>query len=92
MLRNYFATHRKTRWAALVVAALVLIVVFFLAFFDWNYFKPTLAHIISEKTGRATAIEGNLSVRVWSWEPSAEVDGLTMKNPAFKQWPLLARA
>jgi uncharacterized protein involved in outer membrane biogenesis len=92
MLRNYFATHRRTRWAALVAAALILIVVLFLAFFDWNYFKPTLAHIISEKTGRPTAIEGNLSVHVWSWEPSAEIDGLTMENPPWAEHDVMFHA
>jgi uncharacterized protein involved in outer membrane biogenesis len=92
MLRDYFATHRTTRWVAVVLAALVLIVVLFLAFFDWNYFKPTLARIISEKTGRPTAIAGNLSVHVWSWEPSAEVDGLTMKNPAWAEHDVMFRA
>jgi AsmA family protein len=92
MLRDYFATHRKTRWAALVLAAVVVILVLFLALFDWNYFKPTLARIISEKTGRPTAIEGNLRVHVWSWEPSAEVDGLTMKNPPWAEHDVMFHA
>jgi len=57
---DYFATHRKTRWVGLGLGALVLLIVLFLAFFDWNYFKPTLARMISEKTGRPTTIAGNL--------------------------------
>lgn len=83
MLREYFATHRKTRWAGIVFGALVLLIALFLILFDWNYFKPTLARLISEKTGRPTRIEGNLKVHVWSWNPSAEVDGLTLNNPSW---------
>ena len=37
---------------------------------------PTLARIISEKTGRHTVIRGNLRVHLWSFEPSAQIDGL----------------
>jgi uncharacterized protein involved in outer membrane biogenesis len=92
MLRNYFATHRKTRWTGLALAAFMLILVLFLIFFDWNYFKPTLARIISEKTGRPTTIEGNLSVHVWSWEPSAEIDGLSLKNPPWAEREPMFRA
>jgi len=92
MLRNYFATHRKSGWAGVVLAILLLLVVLFLVFFDWNYFKPTLARIISEKTGRPTSIEGNLTVHVWSWNPSAEVDGLTMKNPSWAERDVMFHA
>jgi AsmA family protein len=83
MLRDYFATHRKTRWAGIVLGVFVLLIVLFLIFFDWNYFKPTLARLIFEKTGRPTVIEGDLKVHVWSWNPSAEVDGLSLKNPSW---------
>jgi hypothetical protein len=92
MLRDYFATHRKTRRAGIVFGALVLLIVLFLSFFDWNYFKPTLARLISEKTGRPTVIEGNLKVHVWSWNPSAEVDGLTLKNPSWAQHDVMFHA
>ena len=74
------------------IGFLVLILVLFLIFFDWNYFKPTLARVISEKTGRPTVIGGNLSVHVWSWEPSAEVDGLTMKNPPWAEREVMFHA
>lgn len=92
MLRDYFATHLKTRWVGLGLGALLLLIVLFLAFFDWNYFKPTLARVISEKTGRPTTIAGNLDVHLWSWNPSAEVDGLTMKNPAWAEHDVMFHA
>jgi hypothetical protein len=92
MMRDYFATHRKTRWFGLGLGALVLLIGLFLTFFDWNYFKPTLARVISEKTGRPTTIAGNLGVHIWSWNPSAEVDGLTMKNPAWAEHDVMFHA
>jgi uncharacterized protein involved in outer membrane biogenesis len=92
MLRDYFATHRKTRWVGLGLGAMVLLIVLFLALFDWNTLKPTLARMISEKTGRATTIAGNLAVHIWSWNPSAEVDGLTMKNPAWAEHDVMFHA
>jgi uncharacterized protein involved in outer membrane biogenesis len=85
MLRDLYLTHRKTTWIGAGICGLVIVIVLFLAFFDWNYFKPTLARLISEKTGRPTSIQGNLSVHLWSWNPSAEVDGLTMKNPSWAE-------
>jgi uncharacterized protein involved in outer membrane biogenesis len=92
MFRDYFATHRKTRWTGIVLGAFILLILLFLIFFDWNYFKPTLARLISEKTGRPTVIEGNLKVHVWSWNPSAEVDGLTLKNPSWTQRDVMFHA
>jgi uncharacterized protein involved in outer membrane biogenesis len=92
MLRDYFDTHRKTCWAGSAIAALLLIVALFLIFFDWNYFKPTLARLISEKTGRPAGIAGNLSVHLWSWNPSAEVDGLTLHNPPWAEHGVMFNA
>jgi hypothetical protein len=92
MQRNYWATHPKTKWTGLVLGTLVLLIVLFLIFFDWNYFKPTVARLISEKTHRQTRIAGNLKVHIWSWEPSAEVDGLTMKNPSWAQHEVMFHA
>jgi AsmA family protein len=92
MLREYFATHRKMRWVGLGLAGLVLVVVLLLIFFDWNYLKPPLARLITEKTGRPTSIDGNLGVKIWSWNPSAELDGLTMKNPEWARHPVMFHA
>jgi AsmA family protein len=83
IMRNFLTDHPKTRALLVALGTLVLLIVLFALFFDWNHFRPTLARIISEKTGRHTIISGNLRVHLWSFEPSAEVDGLTMDNPAW---------
>src|SRR6202042_2704508 len=92
IMRNFLADHPKTRWSLIVLGTLVLLIVLFAIFFDWNLFRPTLARIISEKTGRHTVIRGNLHVHLWSFEPSAEVDGLTMDNPSWAQRPVMFTA
>jgi AsmA family protein len=91
-MNNFFTAHRKTKWFCIVLGACVLILALFIAFFDWNALRPAVARLISEKTGRAASIEGNLKVHIWSWNPSAEVDGLTVKNPKWAQHDLMFRA
>jgi AsmA family protein len=91
-MRNFLADHPKTRGLLIALGILVLLIVLFSLFFDWNLFRPTLARIISEKTGRHTVIRGNLRVHLWSFEPSAEVDGLTMDNPPWAQHAVMFTA
>lgn len=71
----------KRRWAGIVALAVVLLVVLFLALFDWNLLKPALARTITSKTGRPATIAGDLKVHLFSWQPSAEIDGLSLANP-----------
>jgi hypothetical protein len=91
-MRNFLADHPKTRGSLIVLGTLVLLIVLFALFFDWNHFRPALARLISEKTGRPTVIRGNLRVHLWSFEPSAEIDGLTMDNPAWAQHAVMFTA
>jgi AsmA family protein len=91
-MRNFLADHPKTRGVIIALGAVVLLIVLFAVFFDWNHFRPELARIISEKTGRHTVIRGNLRVHLWSLEPSAEVDGLTMDNPPWAQHSVMFTA
>jgi uncharacterized protein involved in outer membrane biogenesis len=91
-MRNFLADRPKTRGLLIALGVLVLLVVLFSLFFDWNLFRPTLARMISEKTGRHTVIRGNLRVHLWSFEPSAEIDGLTMDNPPWTQHAVMFTA
>jgi hypothetical protein len=100
--------HRIPRpvWWTLGVSSLVIIALaLFLALFDWNLLRGPIARRASAATGRAVRIDGNLGVHLWSWTPSATVDGLKIGNPAWmgggdmadidrltiavKFWPLL---
>jgi uncharacterized protein involved in outer membrane biogenesis len=91
-MRNFLADRPKTRGFIIVIGTLVLIMVLFALFFDWNHFRPTLARMITEKTGRHTVIRGNLRVHLWSFEPSAEIEGLTMDNPPWARHSVMFTA
>jgi uncharacterized protein involved in outer membrane biogenesis len=82
-MKDFFRTHRKTKWAGIIVLAFVLLLALFLAFFDWNLLRPTLARAITAHTGRPAHIDGDLKVHVWSWNPSVEVNGLRLMNPSW---------
>ncbi|MBH3443381.1 AsmA family protein [Pseudomonas moraviensis] len=79
---------------ALLLAALILIIVFF----DWNRIKPTINAKVSEELHRAFAINGNLAV-IWqrepeeggwrSWVPWPHVvaEDLSLGNPDWSKQP-----
>jgi uncharacterized protein involved in outer membrane biogenesis len=91
-MRKFLAEHPKTRGLLIILGTFVLVIVLLSLFFDWNYLRPTLARIIAEKTGRHTVIRGNLRVHLWSFEPRAEIDGLTMDNPPWARHAVMFSA
>jgi uncharacterized protein involved in outer membrane biogenesis len=89
---SFFAKHRKSTVAAIVVGSVLLLIICVLVFIDWNLLRPLVARDISAKTGRAASIDGDLKVHLWSWAPSAEINGLTLKNPPWADRDLMFRA
>jgi AsmA family protein len=79
-MADFFYTHPKLKWSGIVLLALVLAIGIFLAFFNWNWLRPALAREITAQTGRPAAIDGDLKVHLWSWNPTAEVNGLSVEN------------
>lgn len=75
--------HRALAWTASIVGVLVVALVLFLAFFDWNYLRGPISRYASAKTGREVAIEGDLRVKLLSWTPSATVERLRIGHPAW---------
>jgi uncharacterized protein involved in outer membrane biogenesis len=55
-------------WGAALLLVLLIGLVLFFVFFDWNLLKPTLNAKLSEALQRPFAIEGNLDV-TWRREP-----------------------
>ncbi len=88
-MQDFFRTHKKTRWVGIIVLGLLVILIVFLSFFDWNLLRPALAREITSKTGRPAAIDGDLKVHLWSWNPSAEVNGLKIENPSWAERKLM---
>jgi len=89
---SFFAEHRKAKIAAILVGAVLLIVICILIFIDWNMLRPAVARNITARTGRAASIDGDLRVHLWSWNPTAEVNGLTLKNPPWADRDLMFAA
>ncbi len=71
----------KRTWAGIVALAVAVIVIVFFALFNWNLLKPALARTITAKTGRHATIDGDLRVHLFSWQPTVEIDGLSLENP-----------
>jgi uncharacterized protein involved in outer membrane biogenesis len=55
-------------WVLGILILLIVALVLFIAFFDWNRLKPTINEKVSEAIGRPFAINGDLSAH-WSREP-----------------------
>lgn len=62
-----------------------------LAMFDWNAARPWISARIKAGTGRNLAIEGNLSVRLFSLKPRVSAQRVTLDNAEWgKPAPMLA--
>jgi uncharacterized protein involved in outer membrane biogenesis len=69
------------RWILGVIALIVLAIVIFLALFNWDWFRPPLARMLSAQLHRPVRIQGHLKVHLLSWTPSATVEGLQIGDP-----------
>jgi hypothetical protein len=93
-------------WLLGVAVFVLALVIFFVFFFQWNWFRGPIERIASRDTGRKVTIQGDLHVHLWSWRPTASADGVTISNPDWapkgntaavthirlktRFWPLLA--
>jgi uncharacterized protein involved in outer membrane biogenesis len=75
------------RWILGAIALVVLALVIFLALFNWDWFRPPLARMLSARLNRSVRIEGHLKVHLLSWTPSATVEGLQIGDPAWVSRP-----
>lgn len=68
-------------WAGGAAGALVVSLILFLTFADWNAFKGPISRMASAATGREIVIKGDLDVDPWSFTPKIHVSGLQIGNP-----------
>jgi AsmA family protein len=64
-----------------IIAFILALTIFFVFIFQWNWLRGPVERIASRDTGRAVHIQGNLHVHLWSWHPTASVDGVSLSNP-----------
>ncbi len=74
-----FPPAPTTTWALLGAGSLVALLLVLSSVSDWNFLRAPLAHSTTANTDRETSITGNLRVHLWSWNPSAQIDGLTIR-------------
>jgi len=87
-----FNTHPRLKWAGVIVLGLVLIFVIVIALFDWNSLRPFVEREITATSGRPAHIDGDLKVHVWSWNPTAQVNGIRLENPSWADRKLMFAA
>src|ERR1700744_5015405 len=71
------------KWSGTVLIGLLAGAIFALYFLDWNQMRGPIGHYLSRKTGREVRIDGNLAVKLFSWQPSAEAGGVYVGNPSW---------
>jgi AsmA family protein len=80
---NYFRAHKITAAVVTTLSVLVLLLAAAVLVLNSNLLRPTIAHLISSKTGRDTEINGNLPTKLLSWTPTLEINGITIRNPPW---------
>ncbi len=72
---------RLLKWLAAAFLALIILAALFIALFGWNWLRGPIERSTAEKTGRALAIQGDLTVKFgWPW-PRLRAESVTFANP-----------
>ena len=71
------------KWAGGVLAGTVVTLLLILALVDWNTLRGPVGHYLSGRLHREVRIEGPLRVKLFSWTPTAEFNGLLIQQPAW---------
>jgi uncharacterized protein involved in outer membrane biogenesis len=81
----FWRTHPIFKWTVLSVIGLVAAIVVAASMADWNALRGPIGRVVSAKVGHSTSIDGNLSVRLWSWNPTVTVEDVNIQNPPWAE-------
>src|SRR5579859_5090356 len=73
------------RWTGITLFALLFAGLVTLYFLDWNQMRGPIGRYLSHRTGREVRIDGNLSVKLFTWQPSVDAAGIYVGNPQWAQ-------
>lgn len=68
-------------WTAGVLVGMIVAIIVFLAWFDWNYLRGPISRIASERLDREVEIQGDLDVDILRWTPEVHIEGLRIGGP-----------
>ena len=71
------------RWIGGVLGALIVALVVFLMLFNWDWFRPPLARMLSARLHRPVKIAGHLRVHLLTWTPTVTLGGLQIGQPGW---------
>ncbi len=71
------------KWTGITLLAFLVAVIVTLYFLDWNQMRGPLGRYLSDRTGREVRIEGNLGVKLFTFQPIIDVGGLYIGNPSW---------
>jgi len=84
-MSEFWRKHPIFKWTALSVIGLLTAVVIAASVADWNALRRPIGRVMSAKTGRPTSIDGNLSVQLWSWNPTVTAEDVNVQNPPWAE-------
>jgi hypothetical protein len=90
--RDYLRTHKVAAAIGMVFTLFLIVLVAIVVVLNSNLLRPTIEHVISSKTGRESKISGNLHTHLFSTAPTFEINGITVKNPAWADRPIMFSA
>ena len=67
----------------MVLAVLAVLIGFLIAIWDWNWFRGPAETIASARMHRQVTITGDMDAHIWSWTPTATVEGVRIANPTW---------
>ena len=74
---------RSLKWIAGIFIAPIALAILFIAIFGWNWLRGPIARMVTEKTGRVLAINGDLTVK-FGWPlPHVHAKAVTFANPEW---------
>jgi uncharacterized protein involved in outer membrane biogenesis len=76
-------TKKALTWTGGILAVIAILITILILIWDWNWFRGPLERVASARMHRQVTIAGDLNVNLWSWRPSATVDGISIANPAW---------
>ena len=77
------------RWTGIIFLAVLVAAVITLYFLDWNQMRGPVGRYLSHRSGREVRIDGNLAVKLFSWQPSVDAQRIYVGN---RQWVGTAQA